>query len=276
MVRVVVMKITFEANLSVGNKKVLGIFLVVLIFLSASTIYLLNENWNLSSNLRTLTVDYAKLNDDHKMLQLSYSRLVEGRDQLYDKLNQTVTLERKYWTVRGTNITLLPRDTLAISIRLDSADEYAGIDGVDRLEITWVGIYGPTLRKDQVRSARVIQYFGGDDVAERWIGEKIIAFSGPQRMIVVPEPISNDTVVRESVNGVSFFFENYNYLGYSRPGNYVTVKLFYDGDVKLMIRELEIYVVGFVKLKLGEVEDFDSGWIGNKIEWEIRHWGGMT
>jgi hypothetical protein len=191
-------------------------------------------------------------------------------------MNSTVVLERKYWAVIGGNITLLPRDTLVVSIYLDEAETgYMGIDGVDRLELTWIGIYGPDLRLGQVKSANVKQYFGQEEKAERWMGERAIAFGPLQYPIKVHDPISNDTIVRESVSGVTFFFENYNYFGYAMPGNWVTIKLFYDGDVRLAIRELELYVVGFVAVKLGEAVDFKSAWIGNKVEVEIRHWGGM-
>jgi hypothetical protein len=212
-------------------------------------------------------------------VQRNSTQLAESRDQLYDKLNQTVMLERKYWGIpeNAYNITLKPRDTLAVTIRLNAAHEPCGIDGVDRLEITWVGLYSPILGSKETKSARVVQYFGGSQDDERWIGEKIIGLSGPRRMIIIPDPISpNETRVRESVNSVSFFFENYNYLGYSRPGSSITLKMFYDGNVPVVIRELELYIVGFIDVTVGETPNVDTGWICNEVEWEVRHWGEMA
>jgi hypothetical protein len=112
---------------------------------------------------------------------------------------------------------------------------------------------------------------------ERLLGEKIIGVSGPHRMIIIPDGISpNETRVRESVNSVSFFFENYNYLGYSRPGSSITLKMFYDGNVPVVIRELELYIVGFIDVTVGETPNVDTGWICNEVEWEVRHWGEMA
>jgi hypothetical protein len=122
----------------------------------------------------------------------------------------------------------------------------------------------------------VKQYIGGDERGERWIGERVIAFGPYQAPIVVRDPISNDTIVRESLTSATFYFENYNYLGYMRPGNWITIKLFYDGAYRMTIRELEFYVVGFARLTLGEAQEFNSGWIGNRVEVEIRHWKDMT
>ena len=268
------MKITFEANLPIRNKKFLGALMTALILLSASTIYLLNENRKLNSKLKDLSVAYQDLDGSLQSLESRYEEVVS----VATVLNETVHLERKYWGIapNGYNITLKPRDTLSVTIRLNSADEDCGIDGVDRLEITWVGLYAPSLASKEKKSARVVQYFGGAQYDERWIGEKIIGLGGPERMIVVPKPISNDTVVRESVNSVSFFFENYNYLGYSRPGSYITLKIFYDGDVPVIIRELELYVVGFITVTVGQTPTVDTGWICNEVKWEVRHWGEMT
>ena len=272
------MKITFEANLPVRNRKLLGALMAALILLSASSVYLLNEDSKLSSNLRSLDARYNALLSTYNDSQRDSTKLAQTRDQLYNKLNQTVMLERKYWGIpeNAYNITLRPRDTLRVTIRLNAAHEPCGIDGVDRLEITWVGLYSPSLGSRETTSARVVQYFGGSQYEERWIGEKIIGLSGQKRMIVVPDPISHDTIVRESVNSVSFFFENYNYLGYSRPGSSITLKMFYDGNVPVVIRELEIYVVGFVDVTVGDTPDVDTGWICNQIEWKVQPWGEMT
>ena len=276
MVGVMMMKITFEANLPIGKKKLLGALMTALILLSASTVYLLNENSKLSLNLQTLRTDYTKLNDTHNMLQQNYSSLAESREKLFDRLNKTVTLERKYWEVSEENITLRPKDTMTITIYIDNPAGYMGIDGVDRLELTWVGIYSPNLTTRQMRIATVDQYIGPNENTERWIGERALAFGSYQEMIQVRDPISpNETVVRESVTSVTFFFENYNYLGYMKPGNSITIKLFYDGSVSLTIQEVEFYLVGFVTVRLGEAEDFKSGWIGTNVENKIRHYGGM-
>jgi cell division protein FtsL len=264
------LKVWIEAN--VEKKKLFAILLTVIILLSASTVYLFNQNQKLNSKLENLALAYQDLNVTLQNLESRYNETVS---QLA-VLDSTVTLERKFWGIVAYNITLKPRDTLAVSIRLNSANEMGGIDGVDRLELTWVGLYSPNLGSEQTTSARVIQYFGGDHSDERWIGEKVIGFGGPQRMIMVPKPISNDTVVRESVNSASFFFENYNYLGYNRPGSYITLKMFYDGNVPVIIRELELYVVGFIKVKVGETPALDSGWICHDVKWEVRHWGEMT
>ena len=274
MVGVKMMKISFEVNLPIGNKKLLGALITALILLSASTIYLFNENRKLNSKLEDLSLAYQDLDGSLENLESRYDQVVSTAAIL----NETVHLERKYWGIvpDGYNITLKPKDTLCVSIRLDSANEYHGIDGVDRLEITWVGLYSPVLGSKETNSARVVQYFGGSQDDERPIGEKIIGLSGPQRMIVVPDAISNDTTVRESVNSVSFFFENYNYLGYSRPGSSITLKMFYDGNVPIVISELELYVVGFIDVPVGQTPEIDTGWIGNKASWEVRPWGEMT
>jgi len=270
------MKIVFETNLSVRNRKVLSGVLIVIVLLSAFTVYLVAENRGLSLRLQELEDGYSALSGTYASLQSNHSRLVDSRDQLHDRLNRTVTLERKYWSVIEENITMRPRDTLAVTIRLDNRAEYMGIDGIDRLELTWVGIYSPNLTSRQMRTAMVDQYIGPNDLTERWIGERAIAFGSYQDTTEVRHVISsNETAVRESVTSATFFFENYNYLGYTRPGNSVTIKLFYDGNVCLTIRELEFYVVGFVTIKLGDAESFKSAWIGNNIEYKIRHYGEM-
>ena len=270
------MRIMLETDISVKHKKLLGLILAVMAILSASTTYLIIENRNLSSNLATLVTDYSILNSTNADLEKNYQMLNASRNELYDRLNITVVLERMYWAVVQENITLQPRDTLAVSIYLDNVDGYMGIDGVDRLEVTMVGVYGPDLDRGQVKAATVKQYIGGDEKGERWIGERVIAFGSYQAPIVVRDPISNDTIVRESLTSATFYFENYNYLGYMRPGNWITIKLFYDGDYRITIRELEFYVVGFVKLRLEEIQGFNSGWIGNRVEVEIRHWKDLT
>jgi len=270
------MKIMLETNISVKHKKLLGLILAVITVLSTSTVYMTVENRNLSSNLEALRTDYSILNSTKVDLEKNYQVLNVSRNELYDRLNDTVALERKYWAVVQENITLLPRDTLAVSIYLDNTDGYMGIDGVDRLELTMVGVYGPDLDRGQVKAATVKQYIGGDEKGERWIGERTVAFGPYQTPIMVRDPISNDTIVRESLTSATFYFENYNYLGYMRPGNWITIKLFYDGAYRMTIRELEFYVVGFVRLTLGEAQEFNSGWIGNRVEVEIRHWKDMT
>jgi hypothetical protein len=271
------LKITFEANLSVGKKKkFLGVLLAALVLLSASSIYLLNENLKLSSNLQTLRADYTKLNATYNILQQNYSNLTESRGQLFDRLNKTVTLERKYWEVSARNVTLRPKDTMTITIYIDNAAGYLGIDGIDRMELTWVGIYSPSLTAGQMRTATVDQYIGPNENTERWIGERAIAYGSYQDMIKIRHPISpNETILRESVTSVTFFFENYNYLGYMRPGTSITIKLFYDGPVSLTIQEVEFYLVGFITVKLGQAEDFKSTWIGTNVEIKIRHYGEM-
>ncbi len=270
------MKITFETNLTVKNRKVLSGIFIVIILLSAFTVYLVADNRGLSLRLQESEAGYNALSGAYASLQSNYTKLVDSRDQLYDMLNRTVTLERKYWNVIEENITLRPKDTLTVTIRLDNRAEYMGIDGIDRIELTWVGIYSPNLTSRQMRTAMVDQYIGPNDFTERWIGEKAIAFGSYQDTTVVRHVISpNETAVRESVTSTTFFFENYNYLGYTRPGNSITIKLFYDGNVCLTIRELEFYVVGFITIKLGDAEDFKSGWVGNNIEYKIRHYGEM-
>ena len=270
------MRIMLATDISVKHKKLLGLILTVIVILSASTTYLLIQNHDLSSNLETLGTDYSILNSTNVDLKKNYQMLNTSRNELYDRMNDTVVLERKYWAVVQENITLLPRDTLAVSIYLYNVDGYMGIDGVDRLEVTMVGVYGPDLDRGQVKTATVKQYIGGDGKGERWIGERGIAFGSYQAPIVVRDPISNDTIVRESLTSATFYFENYNYLGYMRPGNWITIKLFYDGAYRMAIRQLEFYVVGFVTLKLGEAQEFNSGWIGNRVEVKIRHWKDMT
>ena len=270
------MKIILEANLSLRDKRFLGGVLVVVLVLSVLATNLLIENRDLSSKLQDTKVSYNALLDTHESLQRNQTKLIDSRNQLFDRLNQTVTLERKYWEVSGENVTLRPKDTLAITIHIDNPSGYMGIDGIDRLEITWIGIYSPNLTRGQMRNAIVDQYIGPDGFTERWIGEKAIAFGSHQDATVVRHPISpNETIARESVTSTTFFFENYNYLGYMRPGTSITIKLFYDGGVYLTIRELEFYLVGFVNLKLGEAENFNSGWIGTNVEYEIRHYGEM-
>jgi hypothetical protein len=271
------MRISIEVSASGRERKALGALLAILLALSASVAFSISENRRLSRELESLKAEYAALNSAHADLVQGYGALLGSRDRLYDKLNKTVLLERKYWAVIGSNVTLFPRDTLAISIYLDRADGgYMGIDGIDRLEISWIGIYSPDLGPKERRFATVTQYIG-DGLGERYLGLKALAIPPRHDAIVVREPISpSEAIVRESTASATFFFENYNYLGYVRPGNWMTIKFFYNSDVRLTIRELELYVVGFVRIKMGEVEGFDSAWIGNRVELEVRRWGSMA
>ncbi len=271
------MKIILEASLSTKDRRFLGAVLLAIVALSTSTTILMAENRNLSHKLESMRAKYLTLDNLYTNLSRSHEDLMRSNERLYDKLNRTVLLERKYWVVIGENITLFPKDTLAVSIRLDEADGgYMGIHGIDRLEITWIGIYSPDLGPKERRVATVTQYMG-DGLGERYLGVKALALLPHRSPIAVREPISpSEAIVRESTSSATFFFENYNYLGYVRPGNWMTIKFFYDSDVRLTIRELELYVVGFVRLKLGEAEGFDSAWIGNRVEVEIRRWGSMA
>ena len=151
------MKITFEANLPIRNKKFVGALMTALILLSASTVYLFNENRKLNSKLKDLSVAYQDLDGSLQSLESRYDEVVSAAAVL----NETVPLERKFWGIVTYNITLKPKDMLSVSIRLNSANEQCGIDGVDRLELTWVGIYAPSLGSKETDSARVVQYFGG-------------------------------------------------------------------------------------------------------------------
>ncbi|MEM3022812.1 MAG: hypothetical protein QW645_04730, partial [Candidatus Bathyarchaeia archaeon] len=270
-------RIILEASLSANERKFLGAFLLAIVALSASTAFLIAGNRNLSSKLESIRAKYLILNGTHADLIKRYGDLLRSSELLYDRLNKTVLLERKYWAVIGENITLFPKDTIAISIRLDEADGgYMGIHGIDRLEISWIGIHSPDLGPKERRVATVTQYIG-DGLGERYLGVKALALLPPQSPIAIREPISpSEAIVRESTSSATFFFENYNYLGYVRPGNWMTLKFFYNADVRLTIRELELYVVGFVRMKLGEAEGFDSAWIGNKVEVEVRRWGSMA
>jgi len=271
------MRIILEASLSAKERRFLGAVLLAIIVLSASTALLMVENRSLSSELESMRAKYMALNSSYAALSRSHEDLMRSNERLYDRLNGTVLLERKYWAVVGENITLFPKDTLAVSIRLDEANGgYMGIDGIDRLEVSWIGIYSPDLGPKEMRIATVTQYMG-EGLGERHLGRKALALAPYRDAIVVREPISpSEAVVRESVPSATFFLENYNYLGYIRPGRWMTIKFFYDADVRLTIRELELYVVGFVKLKLGEAEGFDGAWIGNKVEVEVRRWGSMA
>ncbi|MEM2226784.1 MAG: hypothetical protein QXW19_00610 [Candidatus Bathyarchaeia archaeon] len=271
------MRIVLEVSLSAKERKLVGAFLLAITALSASIAFLIAENRSLFSELESIRANYLMLNETHTDLVKMHGDLLQSNKLLYDKLNKTVLLQRKYWAVIGENVTLLPKDTLAISIRLDEADGgYMGIHGIDRLEISWIGVHSPDLGPKERRVATVTQYIG-DGLGERYLGVKALALLPPQSPIIVREPISpSEAIVRESTSSATFFFENYNYLGYVRPGNWITLKFFYNADVRLTIRELELYVVGFVKLKLGEVEGFDSAWIGNKVEVEVRRWRSMA
>jgi hypothetical protein len=211
-------------------------------------------------------------------LQGENERLSWRNNQLRDELNKAGRTMRKYWGAVAKNLTLHPKDTLAVSVYIDGLNGYMGIEGLDRLELTWVGIYSPDLAEGEVETAKVVHYFGpGLGQAELPLGVKRIALTAKQDPVVIVNPISsNETLVRESTNSVSFFFENYNYLGYAWPGNWLTIKFFYDGPVRLTISELELYIVGWTQLKAGELKDFEPGWIGHNVQVEVRHWREMT
>lgn len=257
------------------KKEILGIILFIIIVSSIS--FLMFENQKLKSNIDLLKEELKELKENNEYLQKENSILKEKNKALEEELNKSSKVIRKFWGIIAKNLTLSPKDTLAISIYIDGPSGYMGIDLLDRLELTWVGIYSPELFKGQIRKAKITQYIGpGLGQAELFIGSKIIAFGSKNYPIEFKNPISpNETLVRESMNTQTFFFENYNYLGYALPGTWITIKFFYDGSVKLVISELELYIVGYTNIKAKELKDFEPAWIGHNVQVQIRHWGEM-
>jgi FtsZ-binding cell division protein ZapB len=255
------------------NKKD-AIATLMLFILFASIVFLSFENQKLKSNVALLLKELNELQENNRNLEKELNELQESYKDLE---NKTGKVTRKFWSIIAKNITLNPKDTLAVSIYIDSPNGYMGIRRLDRLELTWVGIYSPDLAKGKVKTVAVTQYIGpGLGQAELLIGSKIMAISSKEEPIKFRNPISpNETLVRESINSQTFFFENYNYLGYAMPGTWITVKFFYDGTIKLVISELELYIVGYIEVKANELENFEPAWIGHNVQVEIRPWGGM-
>jgi hypothetical protein len=130
-------------------------------------------------------------------------------------------------------------------------------------------MYSPDIRSIPVGTGVISQYFDG-----RKFGEWRVAFASKPIHYEVPMPISiNETKVREYPSSISFFYENWNYIGVDR---WMKIELHFMSDKvfgrnpRICIEELELYMVGFEDGRVHMLEDIEPAWISYRLEYYIR------
>jgi len=237
------------------RKIMFGTLLLATIGVSACSVALYMAYSNLND-------EYQRLLDDYGNLNTKYLKLKEIH---YGLMNETHCLYKKMWTILAHNVTLRHRDTLVINLLIQDANEHWGVDGIDRIEVNFINVYSPELIKGQVGTGKIKQYFDG-----RRLGDHLISFPSQKSFYRVSMPISpSETKVREFSSSISFWYENWNYI---RVDRWMKIEFHYlanmtnGGYPSLSFEELELYVVGFEKTKLGESSKINPSWICYRME----------